>query len=87
MPTSFIGQAPKRYLHQTSNIIADYQYYTNNAQTLTMSADRYSEVLYEITINIEEICHTSYILPETIPRIMTVVTDLRKALRRRNKTH
>ena len=64
----------------SSNIVVDSSDYTELTQRISHADDKMGECLYRIALEIEEMCRTIYILPETLPRCMNVSSAVKTSL-------
>jgi hypothetical protein len=63
-----------------SNIVSDEHIYMQVGNRMIQSKERTNQNLYDIIKEIEELCNTSYILPQVQPRIESTLDALKQSL-------
>ena len=61
----------------SDNIVAFYTEYDAISRDLNMADDRIGECLYRVCEEIENMCQTIYVLPQTVPQCMNITNDIK----------
>jgi len=64
----------------SSNIVADTAEYEEISRRISQIDDKMGECLYRVALEIEEMCRTTYILPEAVPRCMGISDAIKTSL-------
>lgn len=64
----------------SSNIVSDSGAYDQIANRISQIDDRIGECLYKIAVEIEEMCQTSYRLPQTVTGCMNIAATVKNSL-------
>lgn len=63
-----------------TNIAVDQSIYSDTLNKIRTTDEKASEELYNVILQIEEICATSYILPKTLPRYLSTLDYVKNSL-------
>jgi hypothetical protein len=64
----------------SSNIVVDTHEYAEINMRISQADDKMGECLYRVALEVEEMCRTTYILPETIPHCLNVADAIKASL-------
>jgi len=64
----------------SSNIVVDQNVYTSFSRQLSTVDDRAGEAVFMAVSAIEEMCRTSFVVPETVPRVLEITNQIKNAL-------
>jgi len=64
----------------SSNIVVSQGGYIALSQRASQADDRIGECLYNIAIEIENLCQTSFILPDAVPKCLNVSESVKRTL-------
>lgn len=64
----------------STNIVVNQGVYDNVLRMLDMSDEQSGEDIYRIAVAIEEMCASTFIVPETVPRVMSITSQIKGLL-------
>jgi len=64
----------------SSNIVVDMDIYRDTMRAMDMVDDEVGAEIYKTCIAIEELCSKSFIVPETVPRILEIASQMKSCL-------
>ena len=65
----------------STNIVVDSPTYEMALRTVDRIDDRTGELFYRISVELEEMCETSYVIPHTAPRFLDICSAVKHCLR------
>ena len=78
--TAMSGQY-NTYAGNSSNIVFDPDIYDEMLRRVQIIDEQAGEDLYRVAIQIEEMCETIYIIPETLPKFLSILNSVKDSLR------
>jgi len=64
----------------SSNIVVGMNEYNSLLRALSQTDDRISQCLYEVSLELEQMCRTSFILPAAVPRCLHISDSVKQSL-------
>ena len=64
----------------SSNIVVDSQTYNEALRMMDRIDDRMGELFYNISRELEDMCETSYVVPQTAPRFLHVCDSVKNSM-------
>ena len=64
----------------SGNIVVSLREYEEITYKLDQIDDRIGECLYRVSVEIEELCRTAFVMPEVVPRVLGVCDGVKSSL-------
>ena len=64
----------------TSNIVVSQSEHEAISHRISQADDRLGECIYNVSTEIESLCHTAFILPNAVPRCLNISESIKKSL-------
>jgi len=64
----------------SNNVVVDQSQYDALMRQIDRVDDRAGEQLYNISLEIEQMCRTSYIVPKTVPRVLLITSAIKNSM-------